>query len=133
MQLELVLGDRIAQRDLQRSPRLRLGIHLRFEEAKRSAPVRLGAVQSEIRVLQEHLRLRTVGRRAGNADAEAGRELMTFEVDWLGHGAQKPIGQDGGIFGLLQIAQDNAELVAAETRDAVAWPEQTLKPLADGL
>jgi hypothetical protein len=50
VQFELAGQQRVAQILLERTSRLHLDVHFRFEEAQGAAPVALGAIEGQIRV-----------------------------------------------------------------------------------
>src|SRR5438874_10825878 len=75
VELELLDHDRPAKIELQQAARLRPLIHLRFEEAMGAAPVHLGAIEREIGILQQLVRIRVGVGGERNADACADDDL----------------------------------------------------------
>ena len=71
VELELAVGQRLAQIDLQLAARLHVGVHVRLEEAVDAAPLGLGPVEGEIGVLEQLVGIGAVARRDGDADAGA--------------------------------------------------------------
>ena len=131
--LEFVALQRRAQIHLQQPPRLRARIHAGLEEAIGAAAVRLGAVQREVGVLQQLVRIVAVLRRQRDADRDADHDLMVVDLvrrrDHLDEAAGK--GSRRGFLGAPDL--DHGELVAAEPRHGVARADGGLQPAADFL
>ena len=83
VELELAVGQRLAQVELQLAARLHVGVHVRLEEAVDAAPLALGAVQGEVGVLEQLVGIGAVAGRHGDADAGADRDLMAVDVEGL--------------------------------------------------
>ena len=84
VQLELAVGERLAQVELERAARLQPRVHLGLEEAVDAAPVRLGAIERHVGVLQQLVGVVAVARRDGDADAGADHHLVAVDVEGLG-------------------------------------------------
>ncbi len=67
---QAAIGDRLTQFEFQDSPRLGARVHAGLEEAVGPPSVTLGAVQREVRVLQQLVEVQPVAR--GERDADTG-------------------------------------------------------------
>ena len=68
-----------------------------------------------------------------DSDARPGLDLIARNREWLGQCVQKFACQDRRIRRIFQIALEDGELVAAESRDNVGWTDTTLEPGGDRL
>ncbi len=118
--LQIVLGDRLAQHALQLALVADGHVHFRREDAREAAAVGLGPVERHVGPADQVVGLdRAVGDQ-GDPDAGADRDGAVDHQVVLADGADQPLGglQDIGAVG--DVAQQHLELVAAEARDHVA-------------
>ena len=71
-----LVGDRLAQLDLQLAAGLQLGVHLGFEETPGAPAGGFGGIHRQISVLEDLVEIGAVLRRQRNADAGVGGDLM---------------------------------------------------------
>ena len=76
---QLLGGECRAQVDLELAARLRLGVHLRLEEAEGRFAVGLGAIERQVGVAQQTIGVVAVGGRDGDADAGADGHQVTLD------------------------------------------------------
>ena len=124
VELELVVHDRLAQIQLEGAARLHAGVHLELEEAVDAAAVGLGAVERQIGVLHQGVRLVAVARGHGDADAGPHDDLMAVEIvgsaDHLdesrreGGNVGRMIGRQHLHDGKLVAAQPGHDVLAAD-------------------
>ena len=130
MQLELVAPDRAAQVGFERMARARLRLHLDVEQAAAIAPFRLGAVEREIGILQQLVRVVAVLRGERHADAGADGELVARKLVGLAHGGEQAIREGQRRFALVVAgALQDRELVAAEPRHQIGLARAADEPL----
>src|SRR6202008_3650785 len=80
MDLELAVGDRLAQVELEQAARLQPLVHLALEEAMGAAAVALGEVERHVGVLQQQVGVDAVVGRDGDADAGADYDVAALDV-----------------------------------------------------
>ncbi len=97
VQLELLVDERLAQVDFQRTARLDDLRHLLAEEAERAAPVRLRPVEGEVGVLEQIVGSHR-SRCDGDADAGADLDQMVLDLVALAQPLDDPPREVGGIF-----------------------------------
>ena len=122
VQLELLVDERLAQVDFQRTARLDDLGHLLAEEAERAAPVRLRPVEGEVGVLEQIVGSHR-SRCDGDADAGADLDQMMLDLVALAQPFDDPPREFGGIFQRRDVALEHDEFVAAETGDIVLGAE----------
>ena len=129
VQLELAAHDRLAQIEFQRAPRLHARVHLGLEEPIGAAAVGLGAVQRQVGVLQQLVRLGAVVRRHGDADAGV-RSTTCGRRARRAAGAPRWMRSTRSVtsVGSLDRGLNDGELVAAEPRDDVGLAQAAAQP-----
>ena len=103
VQLELVVGQRVAQLDLMGAAGARLDPHGILEKAVGVAALGLGFIQREIGVLEELIHLGAVLGRERDADAGADIELMAVEIVGRRHRLEQPGGERNRRFALIVV------------------------------
>ncbi len=121
MDLEFVPLERIAQVEFERTPRLQPSIHLGLEEAPGSAPVGLGPIERDVRVLEQRAARGAVSRRQRNADARADRDSVAGDV----------VGGAQDFVGAIDLGLHDGEFVAAEPRNHRLVPRAIAQTLGD--
>ena len=123
--LELLARQRVAQLVLQAVARVDLRGHLRIEEVEAVAAGRFGAIEREVGLLQQLVRVDAVLRRERDADAGADAHLAAVELERLGDQLDDPHGQhDGGLALIRLAALQDGEFVAAEARQHVGLAQR---------
>ena len=100
-QFKLSKNERFAQVELERTPDLHLGIHLRLEESIDPPSVLLGAIKRHIGILHQAIGVVAVIGRNRNTDAGADDDLMAFDIKGFTHRLDKPRRERGRVYGLL--------------------------------
>ena len=133
MQLEAALRERPAQVELQRTARLRAGVHLGLEEAESAAPIGLGPIHRQIGALQKIVRVEmdSVGAEDGDADAGADEDLMLVDDARRLDGVDQAAGQHARSAREFRRKLQNGEFVAAEPGDLVRVPDGALQTAGD--
>jgi hypothetical protein len=122
VQLELVVGERVAQLDLMGAACARRDPHRILEKAVGVAALGLGFVEREIGVLEELVHLGAMLRRHRDADAGADIELMTVEIVGRSHRLEQPAGDGNRRLALIVVRRrQNGEFVAAKPRHGVGF------------
>ena len=111
---------------------MRLLVHGRLEEAELVPALDLGAVEGELGVLEQRVRILPVLREQGDADAGRGLDLLAVDVEWFGHRRQDLVGQGDNLGGLADLRLHERELVATEPGQRVAGADRCGDPLGDG-
>ena len=90
-----------------------LGVHFRLEEPKETSALRLGAVECEVSVFEEVVRVLAIDRRHGDADAGADRDLIAFDLIGGAQLRDHPLGQYGRLYRMTIAGLDDREFIAA--------------------
>ena len=122
------IHQRLTQVLLHGKPRLRAGIHRRFEEAMGSASSGLGAIHRQIGVLDQLIQLGAVLRRQCNADAGVGRELVTEALIGLPDRLVNSGDEFHDVADVPDAGLDHRELVTAEPRDQIGLADAAPDP-----
>ncbi len=80
VQLELAVGDGLAEIELERAARLQALVHFALEEPVRAAAVGLGEIERHVGVLQQQIRIGAVVWRDRDADAGADDDLVAVDI-----------------------------------------------------
>ena len=130
---EAAIGDRLTQFEFQDSPRLGARVHAGLEEAVGPPPVALGAVQREVRVLQQLVEIQPVAR--GERDADTG-----IRGDQVPRAFQRSpdrfinsVNELSGFRLVLDSALDDGKFVAAEPGRHVGLLQATAQALGHPL
>ena len=129
VQLEFVARERIAQIDLERSARVRVGPHHGFEQAVGAAAADLGLVEGQIGALDELIDVGAVLWSKRNPDA--GRDIEPVTVERIGGGKrlEQPVGGGNRFFALVPVhRRHDCKFVAAEPSHRIGLaqaPQQT--------
>ena len=116
--LELSARDRLGEFRLQQPGLAQMNLQARLEMDDAVAAVRLGAVKREIRVAQQGLDVGAVARRARQADADANRDDVAFDVEGLAHARDDALRQSAAVLSFA-FRRENGEFVAAHPRDKI--------------
>ncbi len=119
VQLELVVGDRVAQLLLDKLLHLHRLVDAALEEAVAVAPVVLGLVERAVGELDQARDVLARHRRERDADGAADVHLGAADADGLAQGLADAPGQRAGLKRRLRLHLDDRELVAAEPRHDV--------------
>src|SRR5262249_1250744 len=120
--LRLVVQDQFAALDgraqlvLERAPLAQALVHVGGEESDRATALGLRAVERRIGIGEQRGRIGAVGRKDRDANAHAGAQRVAFDLDVVGAGRLKALGQGFRRRRLWPILRDQGELVAAEPR-----------------
>ena len=118
--LEGVVGERVAQVELEAAARLRRDVHVRLEEAPGAALVGLGPIERHVGVLEQVVGVGAVARRHGDADAGADDHLVAVDLVGLAERGDDALGERGGLLAAGRAGYCRIdELVAAEAGDDV--------------
>src|SRR5215471_19434425 len=109
----------MTQIDFKRMPRLHADVHLRLEKAIGTAAISLGAIEREVGILQELVRVNAVVRRDSNTDAHVSRDVMPTGLEWNPEQVENPLRHVGSIGDVAEPDLDNCEFVPAETRNRI--------------
>ena len=130
-QLEFLVGQRLAQVQLQDAARLDGLRHLVAEEAEGAAAVRLGAIQRHVRVLQQRVGA-DVRRRHRDADAGADFDQVIVDLVALAQVIDDPPREMGGFLVRSDVLLEHHEFVAAEPRHEILRAQHVAQPVGDG-
>ena len=131
MQLELPVGDGLAQIELQSVPGPHPGVHLGLEKTVNTATVGLRAVQGHIGILEKLIGVGCIGWCHGDTHAHSNHDLLAVDFEGRPEDRHDAGGQCCCGGWLRQAALDDAEFVTAETCDAVGSAQAFAQPLAD--
>jgi hypothetical protein len=128
---ELLPRHRAPEIDLQVKPLQRGRIHVLVEHLVARLPPGLGLVQGHVGIAQDVLGSGLA--RAAELDPDTGRDehLAAVEGERSLELAGDPFGHGRRGAHVVDILQEDAELVAAEPRERVLWPEAGLQAPAD--
>ena len=133
-QLELPLGDRLSQADLDLQALLHAGVHLRREIAVRSPTALLDVVHRRVRVADQHLRIGGIGGIYADSDAATAAQRVSFHREGLDEAAEDLARHLAcGVFQGHDVFQEHHELVAADPRQRVALAHDPREALGDAL
>ncbi len=93
--------------------------HLRFEKPDLAAAGRLGRIKGEIGVVEQGVDVRAVARGQRHADAGAHGDACIAHLAGRLQAVEDPVRELLGLVDGGDIAQDDGELVAPQTRDGV--------------
>ena len=131
--LEAAVADRLTQIELQASPRPGALVHAGLEEAVGPPSVALGAVEREVRILQQLVEVHPVTRGQRDADAGIGGDQMPHTVKRLPDRRMDFINELSGFRAVLDRGLNDGELVAAEPGRHIGFLEATAQALGDAL
>ena len=131
--LEAAVADRLTQFELQASPRLGARIHAGLEEAVGPPSVALGAVQREVRILQQLVEVRPVAGSQRDADAGIGGDQMPHAFERLPDRRMDFVNELSGFRPVLDSGLNDGEFVAAEPGRHVGLLETAAQALGDAL
>ncbi len=120
--LELAVGDGLAQVELERAARLQTLVHLALEEAMGAAAVALGEVERHVGVLQEQVGIGAVVGRDGDADAGADDDVPAIDVVRPADQLDDAGGELAALLRPADVGLHHREFVAADARDEVGEP-----------
>ncbi len=116
VQQQFALGHRPAQVGLQGQPAHGLLAHGRREEPEHVLAVGLGMVHGGVGVHQQGLGVGAVHRAQGDADAGGDHHIVPAQVHGPAQHLVHAPGHHGSILGIVDFAQQDGELVAAQPR-----------------
>ena len=131
VELELVVGDGLAEAALEGEALDGLGVHGGRVELVVVAPLLLGPVHRRVGVADERFRVVTVRRIDGDADARRDEELAAVDPEGIVDRFADLPGDLGRVFFGGDARDEERELVAAEARDRVALADVLLDALGD--
>ena len=98
------------------APLAQLLFRVGFEEARDAASFVLGAMERRLGIGDQCRHIGSIGRRDGDANADADFDLGPVDLDGQGERPQQGLGGFGGRGGLIGVGQDQIEFVAADPR-----------------
>ena len=131
VELELVVGDGLAEAALEGEPLDGLGVHGGRVELVVVAALLLGPVHRRVGVADERLGIVTVRRVHGDAHARRDEELAAVDPEGIVDRLADLPGDLGGVFLGGDARDEERELVAAEAGDRVALADVLLDALGD--
>jgi hypothetical protein len=132
VQAELVFGDRAPQLGFELLAALDLALHRLDEEAVGVAAVRLGAIERDVGVAQQLVRIGVVVGKDRDADADAGVHLVAVAADRLEQAGDDALRHVARIDRPVEAGQDDRELVAADPRDRIGVVDDALQAARAG-
>ena len=93
----------------------------------------LGAIEGQVRVLEQLVGAFTVGGRDRHADAGGDAHLVIAEVERGADRGNDARGERGGRHRLIGGDLHDRELVATQPCDRIAFPDAALEAIANGL
>ena len=117
--LELAVGDGLAEVELQRAPQLQPLVHLALEEAVRAAAVALGEVERHVGVLQQQIGVGSVVRRDRDADAGADDDVAAVDIVGPADQLDDAGGELAALLWLADVGLHHRKFVATDARDEV--------------
>ena len=130
--LDLVLGQRLAQIALERDAIVAIGAHLGPEDLDTVGAAALGAVHGDLGLLVEVEMARRLAVVHGDADRARQHDLLAGDLDRRAQRATHPLGQPRELLRALLGDEQDRELIAADTRQRVVLAEVTLQAPRDG-
>jgi hypothetical protein len=124
--LDLVLGQRLAQIALQRHAVVAVGAHFGAENLDAVGATTLSAVHGDLGFLVEVEMARRLPVEHGNADRAGEHDLLPGDLDRRAQRAAHTLGEAREILRALLGDEQNAELVAADPGEGVVLPEVAL-------
>src|SRR3954447_1518280 len=129
-QLEFLVGQRLAQVQLQNTAGFDDLGHFVAEEAESAAAVRLGAIQRHVGVLQERIGA-DIRRGHGDTDARADFDQVIADLIALAQVLDDPTRQAGRLFGRFNVLLEHDELITAETSYEIFRTQHGAQPVGD--
>ena len=126
---QLVAVQRMPQVRLDLQPLDRARLHAGVEHRVAGAPVRLGAVQRQIRVAQHGFR--SIRERAAERDADAGahKHFAPVEHHWQAQRLGDPLGDFLCLAFVDDVLDEHGELVATKSCGGVTGPQAQVDPV----
>ncbi len=118
-QLELVVGQRLAQLVFHLHTLDDMGIHFRAEEAERIAPVLLGMVHGHVGVAQQGIDVGAIAGTDADADRHRQADLLRSHLHRPRHRLHHAAGHVGRLVDPANVGQDHDKLVAALAADGI--------------
>ena len=103
-----------------------VGIHFRRIELVVVLAGGLGAVHGDVGILQQRLRIQTVVRIGGDADADAQLVFVAVDFERCRRFRQQALGDFTQLVRIVVILDQRQELIAADTRDRVLFAQRLL-------
>ena len=127
----MLLGDGIAQVELEFAARLHQAIHFRLEEAIGALAFCLGTIERDVGALEQLLRLPAIHRRDRDADADADCSLVPVEIERHGYVIDQPGGKRTRILGVTDLRLKDGKFIAAQTGKRIAFTQAFAHALGD--
>ena len=129
VQAQLSLGQGLAQPALQGQALQGGGVHVGSVELVAVAALLLGAVHRGVGVLHQRLRVPAVLRVEADADAGRHEQLLVLLQEGLAQRVEHLVRHLGRVHRRGDVGQQQRELVAAQPRHRVAFPQAAAQPL----
>src|SRR5690606_1637796 len=126
IKLELTIGDRRIEPDLDRTPLFGHPQHLWLEDAVAATAGALRRVHRKVCLLQELIAVAFGFAGYRHADAGADADLLAVDLEWFGEHHRQTLGERGCGNAVAKAARDNGELIAAKTRDEIGMAQRRL-------
>ncbi len=123
MQLELLVCERLPQGDLELAAALRFLLHGGFVEPAAVPSGLLCAIQGEVGMMQEVVRLAHGRGDHGNTDAASDAHVKPLDRNGTGNLLDQPFGDGGGIVRRYAVREQHGKFVAAQACGDVAFAE----------
>jgi hypothetical protein len=131
--LEFISAQGLMQVVLQGMPYLNFAIQAGLTEAVGSVSVSLGTTQSQIRVSQKYVNIRSVSRNECNTDAGAGKHFTKAQDVWLTKRLCNTRGQFIGILRPAYAGLDDGKFVRADPCNGIRQTGAGAKSLCGNL
>jgi hypothetical protein len=117
---QCIIVEGSAQIAFKRPATFDRSIHLGLVEGKAVAAAGFAAIQCQVGILHQLVRLRAVARGKRDANAGADFEAMALDAVGVADGLDDAARQGFGLVGVAGAGLNNGEFVAAEARHQVA-------------
>src|ERR1700733_1168383 len=123
MKSEFIALERVPQARLERKALERIGIELLRIELEVVLSLRLRLIHGDIGILGQRLLILAILRVGADADARSHPEFLPHQGKGPGGGRENLLGDDCGVFFVLEFRQQNDELIAPQASHRVAVPD----------
>src|SRR5712691_1856305 len=129
--LEFLPQQRGAQINLKSSTKLQARFHLRFEKAVAMAPVGLGTMQRNIRILEKTVGALVAAQSDGYPDAGAYYEVVSLDPVWLVDGFDQALCERPSLRRVFAQDLNDPEFVTPNTSHDIAMSDTAAQTAGD--